>query len=706
MDHFQRLLQLFKSAHWEEGQALWLQILEQELTTAKPLKEIAQELIKRGQQKLLQEMLAKSVQNLLNTHDLNLRLEVLHLFAEFRPDTREFMLPYMQAFIELHRERKYIKDMAVRINQKRLTLLQFIDTLDKLLVFQEGSIVKHKSGWGIGKVLSIHPETMRMVVDLQAKPKHDMDILAASDCLIPLAPDNFEAMLVFQPDILKREAEEDILKLLHRILEFHKDEISAREFKEYLCKTIIPEEKWTKWWGQARKELLKDPYVEANAGAHSKYKLRKEPMGWEDEIRGQFDQTLPLEQPLVILEYIKHTNIGANYEYFGNTLLKLCQEYMANQQPWYAFECYLILEICIKNGGLQLELPKLDTIIGKDIIAIYNNLRINALAQDTLNFLLKFQPEWDKHLGYIFKKGTDLARDTLYKYLQKDKKRDGFVVKIAQEIIGDPLNAPDGLLWFARQVFNDKLPRIEGITGFYTVLVTLIRTGGTLKSLRQNEIVKKINKIFSSELAKKILKTINKLEAFELFQLLETVMFLPANFKQGLQDQIKEKHSDLFEELQQPIYTTEEGLARYQAELSQLSEVEIPKNQKAIGDALALGDLSENAELDAAREIQFQLADKLKKMKHDIARAKVIDFDRINLKKVCIGCTVTLEDAKKNQIQYSILGPWDVDTEKGIISFLSPNAKAMLDASCGDTISLPNGTYTIVSIMSYQTIKK
>lgn len=708
-ESFQKLFQLFKAGRWEEGQLFWLELIHQkDLVSIRWLKEATQELWRRGQHKLATELLNTTVTVCIQSQKPILIMEAIRLLSEYFPDHREYHKDYLKAFLDTYHEKPNIKEMVNRLIIERFTLAKFVEILDRLLLFREGTYVKHKSGWGIGRVISIHPDRMEMMIKLQKKDNHRMDILGAADCLIPLDANNFEVMLVCHPDQLKKEAEDAPMDLLKRIFDFHRDEISAREFKEYLCPAIISKEDWTKWWGRARKALLTHPNVEANAGAHSKYRWRQESIGWEQEMRTKFDATAPLDQPALLLNYLKHTDDRQNAEYFAATLIKLCQQYLQNKQPWYAMECYLVLQDFLSNKQLQLvDVPKIEEIANKNnMISIYNNLRIPALAQPTLEILFQYQPDWSRHLSMIFKKGTDLARDTIYKYLQKNKTANSAITEIAKEIVNDPLCAPDGLIWLARQSFNERVSEIEGIPSFLDMLYTLIRTGGTLKSLRQTELVRKMNKIFSFELIKKILNHIKEKEqAAELNKLLEEANFLPANFKQTLHNSLKEKFPDIFTQTDY-IYTTKEGLDKYNNELNHIIQVEIPQNTKAIGDALAFGDVSENAELDAAREIQFQLMDKVKSMQEKINRAKLIDFNHVDTSKVTIGCTVTLADEQNNPTQYSILGPWDVELSKGIISFLTPIAKILMNSVVGAMVTLPNGTYRILEIKSYQPVAK
>ena len=140
---------------------------------------------------------------------------------------------------------------------------------------------------------------------------------------------------------------------------------------------------------------------------------------------------------------------------------------------------------------------------------------------------------------------------------------------------------------------------------------------------------------------------------------------------------------------------------RYREELRELLEVKIPANSEAIGHALSFGDISENAELDAAREEQVQLTNKAQQMQENLARAELIEFDLISTDKVQIGAKVKLS-GEGQETEYTLLGPWDVDLDKGIISYLSPIAQELIGSRCYDTVTLPKGEFKIQKISKYK----
>ncbi|NUM37176.1 MAG: GreA/GreB family elongation factor [Candidatus Brocadiae bacterium] len=714
MEKIKKIVDALKSGNWEEGQNLWMDLLAQGIEKVEPLKDAMQELSRRGQHKLALELLNLTVSSCAEANKPSLWLDSLRLLSQYNPADKKLVKQYTQAFLETYHDRTYLKDWVNKIQSKNYSPTKYIETLDKLILFKKNSVVKHKSGWGIGKVREIDNEKMEMIVDLENHKNHRIEIFAASDCLIPLEDDNFEALRAYNPEFLKEEAHEKPLELLYRVLKFHNEPVSSKEIKEYLCPKVIEEKEWSKWWTHARKLLLNDPYVETGESSHAKYSLRKEPMAWEDEIKSTFDKAEAMEKPLVVLEYLKHADAKQNYQHFCSVLSQQCKEYLSKGKLSYALEVYLIIQECNKKASIKVDQSiSLSQIVKGNAIPIFNNVRIPALAPQTLEILLEEEPTFEHHLSQIFKKTSDLGRDTLYKYLNKNAElMEKYLGKVCREIFYDPLGYPDALIWLAKQIFASKIQAssqtkdpsdstVSTIPSFFDVLQLLISTGGTLKALRQVESVKKINKIFSINLAKKIVENVDNVQAPQLLKSLEEANFLPYTFKQTLQQNLRDKYKDLGKQIQY-IYTTKAGLNKYQRELEDLMLNKYEQNRKAIGEALSFGDISENAELDAAREIQWQLTNKAKEMQNNIARAMVIDFNTLDTNIINIGTQVTLQDEQGKKIQYTILGPWDVKLDKGIISYMSEIAKKLLGGKLQESVDLPAGKFQIVSIDKYK----
>lgn len=141
-------------------------------------------------------------------------------------------------------------------------------------------------------------------------------------------------------------------------------------------------------------------------------------------------------------------------------------------------------------------------------------------------------------------------------------------------------------------------------------------------------------------------------------------------------------------------YVTKEGLDKMKAELEQLETIERPKITQQIAEARDKGDLSENAEYDAAKEAQGMLEMKISKIKDIIVNGKVIDETQLDTSKVSILTTVRLKnnDTKAEQ-KFTLVPDNESDLKAGRISINTPIAKGLLGKTVGEKadIVLPNG---------------
>ena len=141
---------------------------------------------------------------------------------------------------------------------------------------------------------------------------------------------------------------------------------------------------------------------------------------------------------------------------------------------------------------------------------------------------------------------------------------------------------------------------------------------------------------------------------------------------------------------------TEEGLKDLQDELNELINVKRPANLKAIKEARALGDLSENADYDAAKNDQAELEGRIKKIEKMLENYEIIEEKKTG--KVGLGSTVNIKYIDDDEVdEYKIVGSQEADPFESKISNESPIAKAILNKKVGDIVEVesPNGSYKI-----------
>ena len=141
-------------------------------------------------------------------------------------------------------------------------------------------------------------------------------------------------------------------------------------------------------------------------------------------------------------------------------------------------------------------------------------------------------------------------------------------------------------------------------------------------------------------------------------------------------------------------YYTAEGLKKLREELNYLRDVERPKSSQAIADARDKGDLSENAEYDAAKEAQGLLELKISKLEETLSNARLIDESQLDTSKVLVLSTVKLKNRQNGMIiSYTLVAESEADLKSGKISVTSPIGKGLLGKEVGDVaeITVPNG---------------
>ncbi|GAA0738387.1 MULTISPECIES: transcription elongation factor GreA [Flavobacteriaceae] len=141
-------------------------------------------------------------------------------------------------------------------------------------------------------------------------------------------------------------------------------------------------------------------------------------------------------------------------------------------------------------------------------------------------------------------------------------------------------------------------------------------------------------------------------------------------------------------------YYTAEGLKKLREELNQLKDIERPKASQAIAEARDKGDLSENAEYDAAKEAQGMLEMKISKLEETLANARLIDESQLDTSKVLVLSKVKIKNQTNGmEMTYTLVADGEANLAQGKISVNSPIGKGLLGKSVGDVadIQVPNG---------------
>lgn len=147
---------------------------------------------------------------------------------------------------------------------------------------------------------------------------------------------------------------------------------------------------------------------------------------------------------------------------------------------------------------------------------------------------------------------------------------------------------------------------------------------------------------------------------------------------------------------------TYEGLKKYESELEHLKVVKRQEVAQKIKEAREQGDLSENAEYDAAKDEQRDIEARIEELEKILKNAEVVDEDEVDLDKINIGCQVKILDIEFNEeLEYKIVGSTEANSLKGKISNESPVGKALIGHKVGDTVEVE----TQAGMFSYKVLE-
>ncbi len=147
---------------------------------------------------------------------------------------------------------------------------------------------------------------------------------------------------------------------------------------------------------------------------------------------------------------------------------------------------------------------------------------------------------------------------------------------------------------------------------------------------------------------------------------------------------------------------TYEGLMKYESELEHLKVVKRQEVAQKIKEAREQGDLSENAEYDAAKDEQRDIEARIEELEKILKNAEVVDEDEVDLDKINIGCMVKILDVEFNEeLEYKIVGSTEANSLKGKISNESPVGKALMGRKVGDTVEVD----TQAGVIAYKVLE-
>jgi len=691
--HHQQLKDLLSQRDWDNAQALWLEIAEQFSDQPEFLLLLVKEFADVGQSALAAELSSLIAGNLKAANKHHEWLYALKLQAEAKPADKQLRTELIEAFSQIHQSDPRFKTIlaVAEFDQNRTPLPTAIARTETLLALQTGAFCQHKS-WGFGRVKSFDSTLGQIVVSFAHNPSHTMQLVYAAGSLTPINNDHVDVRKITDLDGLKRLAADDPVALLRLVLISLNRAASADRVETLLSGSVIPADQWKKWWENARKLAKKDTHFDLPAKKTDPILLRTAPVSQQDEIREAFRGAKGLiQQTDVARQFLKLAddleNADLLVQEFQDTLLSTLQKTPATRQAER-----LEAAVFIEQLGQRRQPPAEDTAaLITSLLSGINNL---AVALDDLS-----GPALRRVLVVL----KTTSPDRLVRELNRLSSR-------ALEEIPDVLAQNAGaieqwihnqtaglelLCWVCRNVSSPASRKAyPWLDAFQTPALLLAVLEG-IESAPNKSVTKKLRDVLfeDEELVADLLAEADTQSVRNLArQILSSSVFDELD-RRSLMARIVKEHPFVQEFLvsktvkEKPIVVSWASYNKRKTELEEIVQKKIPQNSKEIGQARSYGDLRENFEFKAAKDLQRLLMRRRAELEILLSRAQPTDFTDVKTDVVSIGTSVTVTDLGTNKpLTYHILGAWDSDPARGIISYPAALAQTLLNKKTGEVI--------------------
>ena len=565
--------------------------------------------------------------------------------------------------------------------------LETLESLEEWLAHDVGGVFA-MAGRGPGRVVEANPHLGMLRLDFEKERRVPMPIDAARKFLTPLPPGHFLRRRLEDRDALAAEVAADPQRALEAIVESVGTAVSVPDIKAALA-GLLPEDAWTSWWNKAKKNPR---LVASGSGTRVQYRLAGGG-GAEEEIRAEFaSAALPQKVELARRHAARSRALGAE---MGAELLAAAQgEGVDAGLAWEA------LGLAARTGADPAQVRTVrEALIGRaGPVALLEGVGDAAQREAVLDFVRERSPQaWVALFASWMERESNARLLTRLATALVDAGEGARVQAFLEEVFVQPTRYPAAFLW-ACEEGDEGLSKLleERRTGALLVRMVELAERREFGPLRAR--LKAV--ISAGGLAGRIIQQrLTAEQGRRLVQILERQGEM-ADERNWLRRAVTARFPELRPGAVVDVVPALPGTVhRLQAELRDLLEKQIPETLKAIQEARSHGDLSENFEYHAARARQEYLSARASELQGDLAKVRLIDPAKIDMARVRVGTRVRLEPQGGGDGRtVTILGPYEADPEKGIVSNGSEAAQALLERGPGEAVRFDGAAWTIASI--------
>ncbi|NDD56368.1 MAG: hypothetical protein EBZ44_01385 [Verrucomicrobia bacterium] len=588
---------------------------------------------------------------------------------------------------------------------------------EKLKPLVPGAVCRHRS-WGVGQIVSRDDALGSLLIDFRSKKGHAMEFEYASQTLRILTDEHFEARILKDPSSVKDQAGKDPGELMRQAVQQLGREATTARLEEAFVPHLFGAPDWKKFWDAAKRAMRKDPrFVIPSKRTDPIHYLEKAPevqAGGIEELK----EAVGVKRVIEALEKLQKTQNSAVLKGQSEEIFKLVD---ASGQKIPKSQVGQLAELALARSEFagSIGLPAEPGTILRGLLPAEPN-RLAALVEALpagkqprfVELMADLLGErWPELFNALLPRASGRLMDAItakFKKAGRGAELEGALDRLLRE----RQVHPDTVVWLCRNR-TGEFQKIGGPFLFLTALAVLEKEqlADRWRASRLHDLI-----LEDKELIRDLLAASAPEEMRDITRAALSSTAFEELDKRSLMGALVKLHPHIGSMVagENKTTTTEslvvswDSLEKRKKELEEIVNKKIPANSKDIGVARSYGDLRENHEFKAAKEMQAVLMRRKAELESMIVSAQGTDFSGVKGDVADIGTVVEYQDEGGSSKRVTILGAWDSDPENGVISYQTAVGQALLKKKPGETADLPTegggkSKVRIVSVRPYRT---
>ena len=589
----------------------------------------------------------------------------------------------------------------------------------KIEAMEPGAYCVHRS-WGFGQIKSYDEGAQRLIIDFKDKSNHPMDPVFCISTMEVLPANHLLVRKETDTAKITELIAENPAQLIVEALESYENNAATAIEIEIVLTQVVGPDKFKKWWSSARKAIAKDPRITVPEKKTECYILRETPISAEDEILEQFKSPRSARRRIALAVELLDTATKKDIKDELNEILSGVVDAVRDSNQIDSAErlygAAVRDDLAKLLGSTEEQEPTQASLIAevRDLAGIAENIPVH-FQRRYLDLINTTHPIESRDIIFnLLKVSQGKFTTECINFLVEHDHAAELAAALKRWQTEQNLRAPV-LLWIVKnrhskkfaKLLNDLItPRL--LSAIFFAIDYEALQASTTRRIPLADILSD-----DTDLIADLLSTADPETARDL----ANTLLLNQGFEELTKKSLLARFIKIFPKIQSLVAADAESKdeqllvsrashARKREEYETIVSKKIPENSKAIATAREHGDLKENSEYKMAKQDQQVLMSQKTSLERDLGRARITDFTDASMDQASVGSIVEVKNVANGQVtKYTILGAWDGEPDKNIISYKTALGTAIVGKKVGETVNVKSGTneedYTILSLARY-----